>query len=232
MTSPKDAIPQKYELRLPQLTATAGESVYVPLQMAPVSDFFAAGVTIKYDAKVLRAVKVMPVPNSVYHEAKIAQKGEIRFAFVSAKPINSISELLMIEFHVMPNTEGKISPLLISDAHFSNSISISRSNGLIEVLPAKTALLANYPNPFNPETWMPYSLKLDANVMIMIYNIKGTAIRTLDLGSQKAGFYISKEKSAYWDGKDSLGEKVASGLYFYQLKAGDFSATRRMVIVK
>jgi len=99
-------------------------------------------------------------------------------------------------------------------------------------LPGHTALLQNYPNPFNPETWLPYELAQDASVTIRIYDVKGQIVRQLDLGKQKAGRYVDKEKAAHWDGKDQTGKAVSSGLYFYTLRAGNFQATRRMVIVK
>jgi len=98
--------------------------------------------------------------------------------------------------------------------------------------PEKTQLLANYPNPFNPETWMPYELATDTDVRITIYNAQGVVIRTLQLGQQSAGYYTDRERAAYWDGRNALGEPVASGVYFYTLTAGDFTATRKMLIRK
>jgi len=98
--------------------------------------------------------------------------------------------------------------------------------------PRHSLLLQNYPNPFNPETWIPYQLRESALVVMHIYDAKGQLARTLDLGQRAAGFYLGRTKAAYWDGKNEAGEKVASGVYFYQLKTGDFTATRRMVIVK
>ena len=99
-------------------------------------------------------------------------------------------------------------------------------------IPETTALLPNYPNPFNPETWIPYHLATDAEVILTIYNVRGVAVRTLMLGHQPAGVYESRGRAAYWDGKNQLGEKVASGLYFYTLTAGDFNATRKLLIGK
>jgi hypothetical protein len=98
--------------------------------------------------------------------------------------------------------------------------------------PSKFALLQNFPNPFNPETWIPYQLAKDASVMVRIYNLKGQPIRIVALGQQAAGTYLTKDKAIYWDGRDYIGEKVASGVYFYTLQAGDFKATKRMVIVE
>ena len=95
-----------------------------------------------------------------------------------------------------------------------------------------TALLPNYPNPFNPETWIPYQLADAADVTVRIYAVNGILIRTLALGHQLAGAYQNRRLAAYWDGKNEIGEPVASGLYFYTLSAGRFTATRKMLIRK
>ena len=99
-------------------------------------------------------------------------------------------------------------------------------------IPETTALLANYPNPFNPETWIPYHLAIDAAVTLTIYDGHGRVVRVLDFGHQRAGIYQSREQAAYWDGRNQIGEKVASGLYFYTLTADDFNATRKLLIAK
>ena len=103
---------------------------------------------------------------------------------------------------------------------------------LAAIRPDTTALLANYPNPFNPETWIPYQLAHAADVTLTIYDIKGVLVRRLDLGHQMAGYYADRTKAAYWDGRNNLGESVGSGVYFYQLQKDDFSAMRKMVILK
>ena len=99
-------------------------------------------------------------------------------------------------------------------------------------VPEATALLANYPNPFNPETWIPYQLSEAADVTVRIYAADGSVVRTLALGHQDAGMYHNRSQAAYWDGRNVFGETVASGLYFYTLVAGEFTATRRMLILK
>ena len=98
--------------------------------------------------------------------------------------------------------------------------------------PHQNKLLQNYPNPFNPETWIPYQLSEDSPVSVSIYDTTGKLVRTLSLGFQSAGFYNSRERAAYWDGKNTLGERVASGVYFYQLETPSFHQTRRLVILK
>ena len=99
-------------------------------------------------------------------------------------------------------------------------------------IPTETRLLANYPNPFNPETWIPYQLSEPAEVTLRIYFMDGTLVRTLALGHRSVGTYHGKSRAAYWDGRNEQGERVASGVYFYTLSAGDFTATRKMLIKK
>ena len=113
---------------------------------------------------------------------------------------------------------------------------------LVALTPKETALLPNYPNPFNPETWIPYHLAHAADVTLTIYDTKGVVVRQLDLGHQSAGYYTTRSKAAYWDGRNDSGEQVASGVYFYHLRVGrsglsvlhrrDYTALRRMVILK
>jgi len=98
--------------------------------------------------------------------------------------------------------------------------------------PAQPALLPNYPNPCNPETWIPYQLAAPADVKVSIYGADGRLVRTLALGHQAAGTYRSRSRAAYWDGRNAVGEPVASGVYFYTLEADAFRATRKLLIRK
>ena len=109
-------------------------------------------------------------------------------------------------------------------AFLQNLLSVSRSD--------ETRLLANYPNPFNPETWIPYQLAKPAEVRVSIYSTDGKLVQTLVLGDLPTGVYQSRSRAAYWDGKNEVGESVASGVYLYTLEAGDFTATRKMLILK
>ena len=99
-------------------------------------------------------------------------------------------------------------------------------------VPDETDLYPNYPNPFNPETWLPYKLATDTDVWITIYNAQGVVVRVLSLGHQSAGYYIRQSRAAYWDGRNTLGETVASGVFFYQLETDEISSLRKMVILK
>ena len=100
------------------------------------------------------------------------------------------------------------------------------------IIPQETVLLANYPNPFNPETWIPYQLAVPAEITLTIFDMNGGMVRRLEVGHQSAGMYQSRGRAAYWDGRNQRGESVASGLYFYTLSAGEFTATRKMLIRK
>ena len=125
----------------------------------------------------------------------------------------------------------------MAQAANDGSLTFQRGIANLEVLlralrPDTTTLLPNYPNPFNPETWIPYHLAQPADVTLTIYDTTGVMVRQLDLGYQPAGYYTDTTKAAYWDGRNILGETVRSGVYFYQLQAGDFSSTRKLVVLK
>jgi len=118
--------------------------------------------------------------------------------------------------------------------HYATGAELKSKPFTVTVLPVikGMVLLQSYPNPFNPETWIPYELSKDTHVTIEIYNVAGQLVRTLDIGAQPRGRYISKQKAARWDGRTKVGERSSSGVYFYVLRAGNFTATRKMVIVK
>jgi len=94
------------------------------------------------------------------------------------------------------------------------------------------ALLPNYPNPFNPETWIPYELSEAADVKIEIFSVTGQLVRSLNLGHRQPGFYVKKENAAYWDGRNEVGEEVSSGIYFYAIRTADYVSTRKMTIIR
>ena len=127
----------------------------------------------------------------------------------------------------------------LTEARFANDGSDTFRQGIATLerlinttMPTETMLLPNYPNPFNPETWIPYDLAKAADVNILIYNLKGESIRLLKVGFQQAGTYRSRSRAAYWDGRNAVGEPVASGIYLYTFQAGQFKTTRQMAIVK
>ena len=123
---------------------------------------------------------------------------------------------------------------LVDDGSIAFRQGIANLRNLLasRIIPQETALLANYPNPFNPETWIPYQLATPAEVAVTIYDMNGGAVRRLEVGHQAAGVYLNRSRALYWDGRNQHGESIASGLYFFTLKAGEFTATRKMLIRK
>ncbi len=123
---------------------------------------------------------------------------------------------------------------LVDDGSIAFRQGIANLRNLLasRIIPQETALHANYPNPFNPETWIPYQLAAPAEVSLTIYDMNGGVVRRLEVGHQPAGMYQSRSRAVYWDGRNQDGESVASGLYFYTLSAGEFTGTRKMLIRK
>ena len=176
-------------------------------------------------------------------------------ADVNRDGIINIQDLIVVAQHLGESTvsaapsviaainNGELTPTMvqawIAQAQIEDDGSIAFQQGIANLerllalfIPDETALLYNYPNPFNPETWIPYQLAEPAEVTLTIHSVNGTLVRTLLLGHQPAGIYQTRTRAAYWDGKNQVGEPVASGVYFYTLTAGDFNATRKMLIRK
>ena len=151
---------------------------------------------------------------------------------VEMRQAATIGDILEISAQ-SPNPFIGVEPLRYTVTAEDVKRSLIQLPGLITYeIPAETELLHNYPNPFNPETWIPYRLAEEASVTLTIYDQTGHVVRTLDVGHQVAAVYENRSKAVYWDGRNGFGEQVASGVYFYHLSAGDFSATRKMVILK
>ena len=146
----------------------------------------------------------------------------------SVVQVGDVIELRVIDPN--GNVESQTRGFKVTPEHLANAVLPVRLDGIGR--PEQNLLLQNYPNPFNPETWIPYQLSEDSSVSISIYDTTGKLVRTLSLGFQSAGFYNSHGRAAYWDGRNALGERVASGIYFYQLTTPSFQQTRRLVIVK
>ena len=176
-------------------------------------------------------------------------------ADVNRDGVINIQDLILVAQHLGESTDAaapsiiaainneELTPAIvqawITQAQIEDDGSVAFRQGIASLerlltlfIPEETALLHNYPNPFNPETWVPYQLAKPAEVTLTIYATNGAIVRTLALGHQPAGIYQTRTRAAYWDGKNDLGEPVASGVYFYTLTAGDFNATRKMLIRK
>lgn len=228
----QNAMPASYTLSIPDKFTKAGETIFVPIQIDNAS-VIAGALTLRYDKSILRANRVLSdTLSNCYWQSKIVDD-QIRVAFARIDQVEPVrTDLFLVEFDVLANTSGHESMFSFDDVTLAESLSIMLRNGKITIIPDKSLLLQNYPNPFNPDTWLPYQLAENSKVTITIYNQNGQLIRSFNIGDRQAGSYISKDKAAYWDGKNSFGEKVTSGVYFYTLHAGEFAATRRMLIVK
>jgi photosystem II stability/assembly factor-like uncharacterized protein len=259
--------PRTYQVSVPDLSVKEKEKFEVPIIVSDGTNdscpyAIAAGISLLYDATVLKPVKVSasPLISDYYLKYNIGiasqgSQGEIRMAFIGTKSADSVGlspqskfhphpsspvkgegnmweSLLLIEFEALPFTSGKSSPLILNTVDLSGSVGITKRHGFVELLPSKTELLPNYPNPFNPETWIPYRLSEEADVTVYIYDTRGQLVRSFFLGTKPAGTYLDRGKAVYWDGKNDAGERVASGVYFYQLKAGRFSDTRKLAVMK
>jgi len=221
-------------IKLDEVYGVAGESITVPLKVDQSNAVAGGDVLIAYDSSVLKAVEVSSDPN-ILMVSNIASPGIIRVSFASSTGTVG-SKLAEIKFDVISDDT---SLLTLQNVEFyeSNSLPLKlrKVDGLFGswAMPAKNdALLQNYPNPFNPETWIPFQLKQDSEVIVRIYLSTGELVRELDLGHKSAGMYISQNRAAYWDGKDKFGTPVASGIYFYSVKTKDFSAVRKLTILK
>ena len=152
--------------------------------------------------------------------------GEGSLAAITFEVLSQQTSPLTLSEVLLPVTTGGLAELQVIPSTTSTALSDAGQTG------QETTVLPNYPNPFNPETWIPYHLAAPAEVTLCIYSMQGALVRELALGYQAAGAYQHRSRAAYWDGKNALGETVASGVYFYTFTAGDFSATGKMVIMK
>ncbi len=164
--------------------------------------------------------------------AEAGDRFTIGYADLSRTPVVQVSDTLRLTLTDTASDEpiGKIDYTITVDdirkAYTTLHLTFD------SIAPMHTQLLQNYPNPFNPETWIPYQLASAADVSVIIYNQSGERIRTISLGSQAAGSYLTKGRAVYWDGRNARGEMLSSGLYFYHLQASDFTDVKRMIILK
>jgi hypothetical protein len=212
----------------------AGESITVPLRVDNASILAGGDVCIAYDSSVLRAVSVSS-ESDMLMEANLAEPGSVRIAFANSGRLDD-DVIATLEFEIMADDVSTLTlravELYGGDALPIDVRKIDGQFASWAIPPEHTALLQNFPNPFNPETWIPYQLKEDGEVTIRIYDATGGLVRGLELGHKSAGLYVSRDRSAYWDGRNETGEPVASGVYFYTIQAGEFAATRKMIIAR
>jgi hypothetical protein len=226
---------QRITVTLAEVYGAAGESVTVPLKVDSISGLASGDICIAYDSAVLRAVDISSDAGMLL-AGNVKESGMVRIAFADAGSLSS-GTLAEIQFSILADA---ISPLELKNVELYRPDALPIDSRKLDgkfvswaIPPESSALLQNFPNPFNPETWIPYQLREDSEVTIRIHNQAGELVREFDLGHRSAGLYLNRDRSAYWDGKNEAGEEVASGIYFYSITAGDdFSVTRKMVIRK
>jgi antitoxin component of MazEF toxin-antitoxin module len=224
---------KKVNISLGKIYGKAGQDIVIPLNIDNGDMVSSGDFVITYDKSAIRIIDISS-DNDVLLESNLTESGKLRISFVSISKLgNSIANL---HFAVLTDN---LSPLTLQSVELYRSDALpirvnkvsNQFNSLIKK-PDNNLLLQNYPNPFNPETWIPYQLNKDNDVVIKIYSSSGLLIRSLNLGYKSAGFYASKDKAAFWDGKNEAGEQIASGIYFYSIQAKDFTATKMMVVTK
>lgn len=203
----------------PRITVTQGEAVTLTLKLINTGDVDLKDVTVHW--------KEATMPDWL-----VAEDVEVGMDV----PVSNQSHVL-VPFHFTIDKEapiGEVEPVTLQIEDAEGSVWHEWVTLDIQPRPKPGAfrLLQNYPNPFNPETWIPYELKEASNVQIRIYDLSGQLVKTLSLGHKEADFYTSRSEAAYWDGRNHIGERVSSGLYFYHLQAESFSDVRKMLILK
>ena len=207
----------------------SGASAAPPYSMEPWA-FVVAGHTdgslpkdIQLMVTITRTKKSLIIP--------VSASGEFTGAFVDMDKHGVVTEGDEVALQLIDESG---TPLAMPETYRISHEQIAKAYLLTRVstIPQRSQLLQNYPNPFNPETWIPFQLTEASPVEIGIYDISGHQVRQLHLGYRSAGWYISKEQAAHWDGKNEAGEKIGSGIYFYYLKTGSFSECRKLVVIE
>ncbi len=232
-------------------TILASGTVDGTIELWDMSPYITATTSSKFSAEDVNQDGVVNIQDLVWVASKFGETGESR-ADVNNDDVVNIADLVIIagalgDAAAAPSAHPQTLKMLtardvqqwliqaqqlsLTDTRAQRGIHFLE-HLLTALTPKETALFANYPNPFNPETWIPYQLAEPASVQIDIHSADGKLVRTLVLGIQAAGMYQDKSRAAYWDGKNDVGEPVASGVYFYTLAAGNFTATKKLLIQK
>ena len=228
-----------YSLRGLALSERPGAQVTVTLDASAMADLYGGELVLDFDPSLLRPVDVA----LRRHDARDAMQrplltqsegdGRLAVAFASARPIEASDALLEVTFEATRDiSHARESAIRASHLRLNRSKIETDFAFPFRVEPFANRLMANYPNPFNPETWIPFELAADSHVEVRVYGLDGSVVRTVELGRRAIGEYRTRDEAAYWDGRNESGEHVASGVYVYELLAGEQRAVRRMVISK
>jgi len=230
----KDINPALITITLDDVSGTAGNRITVPVRIDKFNAVSGGDFAIAYDSSVLRAVGVNSEAG-ILLSGNITQPGVVRIAFADSEGLN-LERIANVSFYVLTDSVSSLAlkniELYASDTTKLRSKTIDREFISPLSRPQQSALLQNFPNPFNPNTWIPFQLKEASEVTIRIYNSAGELVRQFELGHKPAGLYVSQDRAVYWDGKDRFGMNVASGIYFYNIQAGNFSAIKKLIVLK
>jgi hypothetical protein len=225
---------RRINISLSEAHGLKGETISVPITVDNIDILSSGDISFSYDSKVLRAIDVLS-SDGLLMANNINQPGLIRISFAGVERLNN-GKIAEIKFEVLTDDISpltfKLAELYGTDAVPLNSRVINKQFRSWAVAPEHSELLQNYPNPFNPETWIPYQLHEANEVVIRIHNITGGLVRELRLGYKPAGQYTTQDRSAYWDGRNEAGERVSSGVYFYNIQTGKYSSTMKMIVTK
>ena len=229
-------------------SVTDARQLTVSIHTTAVDDLYGYHFSIQYDPALLELLTAFPSPvlDAALHQSywHVSQQGtQLELTQTRQGTLGGVAiegALATLVFHVKKTgPPASQLPIQLVDLQLADSLTraipvkmVDEQVSMTELFPEQPMLLQNYPNPFNPETWIPYQLSTDSEVMISIYDTNGERVRRFNLGYQHVGTYTTRGRAVYWDGEDMYGEPVASGLYFYQIRAGDYAQVRRMVILK
>jgi hypothetical protein len=232
--------------------AQAGAPFVVDITVDKVDNLFGLAFVLQYtnprSVTALAVEKGTLLGNDVLFYSNIDKQNGLVSIGISRKGpdaggVNDSGVVARIKFRSMADASpGTLTNLKIKEVtakepngdsiFFETPASAKEAAVALRPMPDKFSLLANFPNPFNPETWIPFELSESAEVQISIYDVSGRLVRIIDLGHKPIGAYTSRNTAAYWDGKNSIGEVVSSGIYLYTIQAGNFTATRKMLVVR
>jgi Tol biopolymer transport system component len=225
-----------------QLTASATSErpdarITVSLDASSLDELYSGELALEFDAEIVRPVRVYLDRGTTRDKPPMLVRadgeGKLGVAFASAKPIARSDATLRIVFEPVGSIEGPVDGVIRSSRLGLNAARVDPAFVYrFHIEPFRFQALANYPNPFNPETWIPFELNEDSDVTIHIYGLDGQRVRTLEVGRRGMGVHAGRDAAAYWDGKNAFGEAVSSGVYVYELIAGSQRAMRRMVVLK
>ena len=229
--------PVAYTIRGASTRLRPGVRTIVSLDAEAVDSLYAGEARIDFDPTTLRLVDVR-IGDAAEGAGRrlVAHRvgdGQVAAAFASARPLRGDGSRLEFEFEVAPTLrERSAGEIRASRVRLNGVPTASQIGYAYSVEPYAFRLMANYPNPFNPETWIPFELAEDAHVTLRIYDLAGGLVRSLDVGRRPAGEHVDRTRAAHWDGRNAAGEQVSSGVYAYELRAGEHRELRRMVVRK